>query len=97
MKIAELQVPIELEELRRILRKHGVVKASVFGSYARGEQRPDSDLDLFVKVKRGVSLFGVLGLQAELEQRAGVKVDLATKINPHFAEYIQPELVEIKL
>jgi len=36
MKVADLNLPITLDELRRILREHGVVKASVFGSYARG-------------------------------------------------------------
>lgn len=97
MSTADLQLPLPLDELRRILRDHGVVGASVFGSYARGEQTSKSDLDLFIKCRRGTSLFEVFDLQAELEKYAGVPVDLATKINPHFAEYIEPEMVEIKL
>lgn len=97
MIAADLQLPISQKALARLLRRGGVTQAFVFGSYARGEQTPESDLDLFVRVKRGVSLFDVIGLQSELEKHAGVPIDLATKINPHFGEYIEPELVEIEL
>jgi hypothetical protein len=44
------------EELRAILKKHGVAKASVFGSYARGEAGPNSDLDLLVELASGRNL-----------------------------------------
>lgn len=66
MKTAELQLPIELEELRRILREHGVVKASVFGSYARGEATSESDFDIVVDYSDGVSLFDHFNLRHEL-------------------------------
>ena len=95
MTATSLQLPIELKELRTILKKHGVVSASVFGSYARGEQTPKSDLDLFVKCKPGVSLFDVFELQSELEKETGIAVDVITKINPHFLEYIEPDLTDV--
>jgi predicted nucleotidyltransferase len=97
MTTAELNLPIPLPKLRQILRNHKVVQASIFGSYARGEQTPQSDLDLLIKCAAGVSLFDVFDLQAELEKEAGIAVDLATKINPHFSEYIEPDLIEIAL
>lgn len=97
MKTPTLQLPISPSALARLLKQGGVNRAFVFGSYARGEQRPESDLDLFVQCREGVSLFDVIDLQAQLEKQAGVPVDLITKISPHFAEYIEPELVEIKL
>jgi predicted nucleotidyltransferase len=97
MSTSDLELPISLDKLRQILRDHGVIQASVFGSYARGEQTPKSDLDLFVRCRPGVSLFDVFDLQAELEQQAGVAVDLVTKINPHFSEYIEPDLVDIEV
>ncbi len=50
MTYDNLQLPIPLEELRKLLLQHGVIKASVFGSYARGEATPESDLDLLVEL-----------------------------------------------
>lgn len=44
-----------------------------------------------------MSLFDVFDLQAELEKQTRVKVDLVTQINPNFAEYIEPDLIDIKL
>ena len=97
MTITDLELPIPLDTLSRTLREYGVIQASVFGSYARGEQTPQSDLDLFVRCRAGVSLFDIFDLQAELERQTKIPIDLVTKINPHFSEYIEPDLVEIKL
>lgn len=95
MTVQELDLPIQLAELRRLLKKHGVVRASVFGSYARGEARPDSDLDILVKLQPGRTLFDVIDLQTELEAVAKRKVDVATKLHPRFEPYITPDLVTI--
>jgi hypothetical protein len=95
MTATSLQLPIELEELCNILKKHGVVSASVFGSYARGEARPDSDLDLLVQLEPSRSLFDLGGLQFELEEITKHRVDVATKLHPRFEPYITPDLVEI--
>lgn len=95
MIAASLQLPIKLDELRDILRKHGVVSASIFGSYARGEARPDSDLDLLIKLDPGRSLFDLGSLQFELEEITKHGVDIATKLHPRFEPYITPDLVEI--
>jgi predicted nucleotidyltransferase len=72
-----------------------VVSASVFGSYARGEARPDSDLDLLVQLEPSRSLFDLGGLQFELEEITKHRVDVATKLHPRFEPYITPDLVEI--
>lgn len=95
MTTQELKLPLELEELRRILKKHGVVSASVFGSYARGEARTDSDLDLLVELGRGKSYLDLGGLVYELENQYAIKADVTTKLNHHFEPYIRPELVTI--
>jgi len=53
----------------------------VFGSYVRGEQREDSDLDVLVELgdESPMTLIDFVGLQMELSDRLGVKVDLADK------------------
>ena len=55
-----------------------VVKAWLFGSYARGEQTEDSDMDLMVKFDRSlpIGLFAFMRMHRELEEKLGRKVDL---------------------
>jgi predicted nucleotidyltransferase len=97
MIATDLKLPLPLKTLSQILRDHGVVQASVFGSYARGEQTPQSDLDLYITCKNGVSFFDLFELQNALEEEAGIPVDLITKINPNFIEYIKPDIINIQL
>jgi hypothetical protein len=81
---------IEIDALAKrivpILRDSGVVEASVFGSFARGEVHPESDLDLLVRYKKSVSLLDVSGLKYELEMVLGNKVDLISR------DYLKPRL-----
>ncbi len=86
-----------LEEIRRkilpILRKHGVTKASVFGSWARGESKEGSDLDILVELPEGKSLLDLARLKIELEERLGIRVDVLTynSIHPLLRERILNE------
>ena len=59
-----------------ILKKNNVVRAGIFGSYARGEQKKNSDIDLLIKTKKTVSLFDFVGIKLELEEKLNNKVDL---------------------
>jgi len=76
-----------LEEIRAILRSHqeplaeryGVMVTGIFGSYVRGEQRRDSDLDLLVDVLRPISLLELVGAELYLSEILGIKVDLVPK------------------
>lgn len=61
--------------IRPILNKHGIKKAGIFGSLARGEPVVN-DLDLLVKIDRRISLLEFIGIQQELEDQLGIKVDL---------------------
>ncbi len=63
-------------KIRRILKKNGVTKAAVFGSYARGEQKKGSDIDILVEMSDERSLLDFIGVQIELEKKLGKKVDL---------------------
>lgn len=67
-----------------ILRKNNVVKASVFGSYARGEETKKSDVDMMIKYKGKMSLLDLVGLEQELEKKVGVKFDITTYKAIHY-------------
>jgi len=64
------------DKITTILEKHGVKKASVFGSYARGDEGDDSDIDLLVDLPDEYSLLDVAGLKVDLEEGLGRRVDL---------------------
>lgn len=61
-----------------ILKTHGVIKAAIFGSYARGDTKKNSDIDLLVKYGRKKSLLDFVGLKLDLENTLKKKVDLLT-------------------
>jgi len=88
-------------QLLRIAQRHGIVKLYVFGSVARGDSLPQSDVDILVEMKEGASLFGVAGFCYEAEQLLGVPVDVVPlSLLPElddriFAEQIQKEAVAL--
>jgi len=61
-----------------ILRDAGVLKSSVFGSTARGDSRPDSDVDILVDLPNDKSLFDLIDLQEKISKQLGKKVDIGT-------------------
>jgi uncharacterized protein len=63
------------KKIRPILKKYGIKKAGIFGSSARGESVVN-DLDLLVKIDKKMSLLEFIGIQQELEDELGMKVDL---------------------
>jgi predicted nucleotidyltransferase len=91
------QVIARLKAHERELRAAGVIHLSLFGSVARGEARPDSDIDLVVKLdrKRGIDLFELGGLNIRLQDLLGATVDLITEPvrRPRFQERIDRDRV----
>lgn len=67
----------------KIFAKYGVTKAAVFGSYARGEEKKNSDIDLLVELGESSTFFDFIGLELELEDALGKKVDLVTYDSLH--------------
>ncbi len=63
---------------RADLHQRGVKSLAVFGSLARGEATPDSDIDLLVEFNRPVGLFEFIRLKMYLEDLTGKRVDLVT-------------------
>ena len=64
------------EKILPILQRHGARRAGIFGSLARGELRANSDIDVLVELEKDLSLLDVIGIQQELEDVLGRKVDL---------------------
>ena len=67
------------EEILCAAARHGARNLRVFGSVARGEAGPGSDLDLLVDVEPGRSLLDLGGLLMELQELLGCRVDVVTE------------------
>ena len=89
----------KLREHAGALRREGVAKLFVFGSRARGDARPDSDLDVLVEVapESRLSLLDLIGVGQIIEDATGLKVQatLRRSIPPAFAERIADNLIEV--
>ena len=87
------------DEIYAIARKHKAEKLWVFGSVARKEERPDSDVDFLVKFNDGIGLFDYCGFENELSDAIGRKVDLVQNTTlfrePRFAARVCPEAIRI--
>ena len=91
-----------LNQLRMLLpdlqERYGVRSMGIFGSYVRGQQAPDSDLDLLVEFDdRPLSLFDFVRLENELGDALNIKVDLVERraLKPHIGRRILAEVVVI--
>lgn len=70
----------EIEEIKSkiipVLKEYRVTKAGIFGSYARGEQKKNSDIDILIKIHDDAGLLEIIGLKLDLEKLIKRKVDL---------------------
>ena|SRR3989338_3796251 len=77
----------EINEIKKkavpVLKRNGVVKAGIFGSYAKGKAKKTSDVDILIKFKGDKSLLDLVGLKIELEDKLGKKVDILTYSSIH--------------
>ncbi len=80
------------EEILRITARHGATNVRIFGSVARGEAGPGSDIDFLVEVGAGRSAFFPAGLLADLEELLGCKVDVLTDNSLHW--YIRDSVLK---
>jgi len=83
------------KRIKPLLKKRGVKKAGIFGSYSRGEQKENSDIDILVEMKG--SLLDVIGLEMELKKLLKKKVDLLTYngIHPSLKKQILHEEIRV--
>jgi len=95
----------QIDDIRKKLsvRKHDLAqgfkvnKLGIFGSYVRGEQTTESDLDLLVEFSEPVSLIEFVHLENYLSDILGVKVDLVMKtaLKPRIGKHIMEEVVQV--
>ena len=68
----------EKEKIAEICERNDIEFCALFGSFARGEATETCDIDLLVRFSKTIGLFGFVGVEQELEEALGRKVDLAT-------------------
>ena len=86
-------ITLPVEGIAEICRKYQVRELSVFGSAARGDMRPDSDMDLLVEFQpeARIGLFKYAEMEHELSRLLGRKVDLVSK--PGLKPWIRPHVL----
>ncbi len=98
MKVAHL--PRKIDEIKRkimpILKVNKIKKAGIFGSYAEGKQRKDSDIDILILPPKSLG-FGFAGLEMELSKKLGKKVDLVSYngLSPYLKNRIMNQEIRI--
>lgn len=97
-------IPIEtivskVRELAPALRAEGVIKLFLFGSRARGDARPDSDLDVLVETvpRRTSPSFDLFKVAHLIEDATGLQVQIAMRdlLKPRITERIADDLIEV--
>lgn len=90
------------EEIKELLQKHkdefreeyGLKEIGIFGSYVRGEQNEESDLDILVELEKPVGFVKFIRLENALSQLLSVPVEIVTKkaLKPHIGKRILQEV-----
>jgi len=81
-------------KITQLLKDQGARKVAVFGSYIRGEESHESDIDIIVEFSERKSLLELVRMERELSDVLGIKVDLLTEksISPYLIDTIKKEM-----
>ena len=81
--------------IKSIIGKHKPKMIGVFGSYARGDEKKESDLDILIDLEDNLNLLDIIGLEQELSDQLGLKVELITSrsLDPQLKPYIDRDLI----
>jgi uncharacterized protein len=91
MEVTSPALPVS--DIIRVARAHGAQSVRIFGSRARGDARPDSDLDLLVTLEPGRSLFDLIAIKQDLEDLLHFSVDVVTEqgLSPYLRDSVFAE------
>ena len=93
------EIRAKRDEIYAIARRHKAEKLWVFGSCARKEERPDSDVDMLVKFGGGIGFFELSDFEQEMAGAIGRKVDLVNSTaldrSPFFAYNARKDMVQV--
>ncbi len=80
-----------------ILKKAGVLRSAVFGSFARGDHKKNSDIDFLIESEKVKSLFELVDLKLKLEEKLNKRVDLVSykNVHPSLRKYIEADQIPI--
>lgn len=97
MNFVTLIHPADLAALRALTRRHGAFAVRVFGSAARGEARPDSDLDLLVEMEPGRTLLDLVAIAQDAEELLHRRVDVVTPegLSPYLRDRILADAIPL--
>lgn len=86
----------KLRELKPWLEEQGIVNVRLFGSYARDEAGPDSDVDLLVDLSKPMG-WEFFGIEDQLTERLGIQVEMGTERSMHrlLRQRVLPEAVHV--
>jgi uncharacterized protein len=84
-------------EILRLAAQHGASNVRLFGSVARGEARPDSDVDILVAMEKGRNLLDLVGFWQDVEDLLGRRVDVISDggVSPYLQARILSEAVPL--
>jgi predicted nucleotidyltransferase len=89
-----MAIPAEVRDtIRDVLQTEGADYVAVFGSYVRGEETSESDIDILVRFAEPTSLLDVTRIERELSDELGIQVDLVTEqsLSPYIADHVHSE------
>lgn len=80
--------------IKECLLKYPIDRIGIFGSYARGEARPDSDIDILIRYHQPIGLFDIVTMTQSLSEQLQRKVDLVTEpsLYPSFRAEVERDL-----
>ncbi len=96
MKTKEEVLRILHEEKPELVRRYGLKRLALFGSYARDDQREDSDVDIMVEVEPSIGL-GFVELADQIEDALGIHTEVVSRraIKPRYWEVIKEDLIDV--
>jgi predicted nucleotidyltransferase len=96
MRTKEEILRILQEEKPELIRRYGLKRLALFGSYARDDQREDSDVDVMVEVEPSIGLRFV-EMADRIEDALGIRTEVVSRraIKPRYWEVIKEDLIDV--